>query len=94
MTGLAGRSCSASGQAAASGSALGQHGLLGPGPPGLGRPGALLIRTCCLALQCVPKERLPALYLMDSIIKNVREPYKSLFSKRLEHVSTPEACSC
>lgn len=49
---------------------------------------------CRIFLQCVPRERLPALYLMDSIIKNVREPYKTLFSKRLEHVSTANGCLC
>jgi hypothetical protein len=41
----------------------------------------------CLLLQCTPQARLPALYLIDSIIKNVKEPYITLFSKRIEHVS-------
>jgi hypothetical protein len=41
-----------------------------------------------LFLQCKPQARLPALYLMDSIIKNVREPYKSLFSKNIDKVSS------
>jgi hypothetical protein len=43
---------------------------------------------CCVLMQCTPQARLPALYLIDSIIKNVKEPYITLFSKRIEHVSS------
>ncbi|KAF6254623.1 hypothetical protein COO60DRAFT_1703206, partial [Scenedesmus sp. NREL 46B-D3] len=34
-------------------------------------------------LTCPPPAKLPALYLVDSIIKNVGEPYKTIFSERL-----------
>ena len=48
------------------------------------------ITTCCChvfwCVQCPTTSRLPALYLVDSIIKNVKEPYKSLFSQRLDQV--------
>lgn len=36
--------------------------------------------------QCTPPARLSALYLVDSIIKNVKEPYTSMFCKRLDQV--------
>jgi hypothetical protein len=52
-----------------------------------------LICACLLFLQCKPQGRLPALYLMDSIIKNVREPYKSLFSKNIDKVG-PHGAAC
>lgn len=42
-------------------------------------------------LQCNPRARLPALYLMDSIIKNLKEPYITLFSKHIDLVSAPGA---
>lgn len=36
--------------------------------------------------ECNPRARLPALYLMDSIIKNLKEPYISMFSKHIDLV--------
>lgn len=37
-------------------------------------------------MQCDPDHKLPALYLLDSIVKNVRQPYISLFARNLPEV--------
>lgn len=42
---------------------------------------------CCDVLQCPAPAKLPALYVVDSIVKNVKEPYLSLFGNRLAEVS-------
>lgn len=37
-------------------------------------------------MQVTPAAKLPALYLVDSIVKNVKEPYIGLFSRNLSQV--------
>ena len=37
-------------------------------------------------MQVAPAAKLPALYLVDSIVKNVKEPYIGLFSRNLAEV--------
>lgn len=44
-----------------------------------------LLSTCCF--QVTPVAKLPALYLLDSIVKNVKEPYIGLFSRNLSQVT-------
>lgn len=57
-------------------------------PPRL--PAAAL--TCALprCLQAPPAQKLPALYLLDSVSKTVGEPYKSLFLPLLAEVGGRE----
>jgi hypothetical protein len=43
----------------------------------------------CPSPQCPPAHKLPALYLVDCIIKNVGEPYKALFTPRLPKARDP-----
>ena len=45
----------------------------------------------CLAPQCPAKHKLPALYLVDSIAKNVGQPFVSLFAQNLPQARLPEA---
>ncbi|KAK9867749.1 hypothetical protein WJX84_000921 [Apatococcus fuscideae] len=45
-------------------------------------------------LNCDPKHKLPALYLLDSIVKNVRQPYISLFARNLPEVFSKIWQSC
>ncbi len=47
-------------------------------------------RLCVSLLQAQPSEKLPPLYLLDSIAKNVGEPYKSCFGPSLPDVSFRE----
>ncbi|KAK9837772.1 hypothetical protein WJX74_004756 [Apatococcus lobatus] len=45
-------------------------------------------------LNCDPSHKLPALYLLDSIVKNVRQPYISLFARNLPEVFSKVWQSC
>ena len=40
----------------------------------------------CLGLQAEPPHKLPALYLLDSIVKNAKEPYIAAFARNLPQV--------
>lgn len=42
---------------------------------------------CIHALQSAPAHKLPALYLLDSIVKNIGLPYTALFASGLPQVT-------
>ena len=54
---------------------------------------SLLRLTMTLGAQCPPKHKLPALYLVDSIAKNVGQPFISLFAKNLPQARASGALS-
>lgn len=50
-----------------------------------------VVKLTCIVLycaidQCDAEAKLPALYLLDSVSKNVGEPFLTLFSKNLPEV--------
>lgn len=55
-------------------------------------PEPSVIDTCsvCVSWQVAPQYKLPIFYLTDSILKNVRGPYPSLFGR----VIVPLYCNC